>query len=285
MQKVIDYFKEFGVDANTTATILITLFTFSIGLLATWVAGQIKSFKEKQSYKKSLLLILRDFSKTCDNQTKVVTESLEKVGLNAGNDFMINYIPIGTLDYLNKIDFTVFLKNFEPTFYKKKYSKAVSKLFSLIAQIKVQNDSIAGFSKMLFEEYKIHERQFYDNVDKLRQVHDELGMNFNGKPIVPNTSSELVEVYFQIFGDWMKNGKKTDFESEQNEIVLKVLEINKNFQNIPLILQTNDIALKADIAYINIVKIDAMLKNKFKDFIHFHRRANKLTNVIIEILK
>lgn len=285
MQKVIDYFKGFGVDENTTATILITLFTFSIGLLATWVAGQIKSYKEKQSYKKSLLLILRDFSKTCDKQTKVVAASLEKAGLNAGNDFIINYIPIGTLDYLNKIDFTVFLKHFEPTFYNKKYSKAVSKLFSLIAQIKVQNDSIAGFSKMLFEEYKKHEKQFYDNVDKLRQVHDELGINFNGKPIVPNTGGELVQGYFQIFGDWMKKGEKTDFESEQNEIVLKVLEINKHFQNIPLILQTNDIALKADFAYINIVKIDGMLKNKFKDFIHFHRRANKLTNVIIEILK
>lgn len=285
MQEIIDYFKGFGVDANTTATILITLFTFSIGLLVTWIAGRIKSFKERQSYKKSLLLILQDFSKTCDKQTKVVALSLEKAGLNVGNDFIINYIPIGTLDYLNKIDFTVFLKNFEPTFYKKKYSKAVSKLFSLIAQIKVQNDSIAGFSKMLFEEYKKHERQFYDNVDKLRQVHDELGINFNGKPIIPNTDGELVQGYFKIFGDWMKNGGKTDFESEQKEIVLKVLEINKGFQNIPLILQTNDIALKADLAYINIVKIDGILKNKFKDFIHFHRRANKLTNVIIEILK
>ncbi len=267
MQKIIEYFKNLGVDANTTATILITIFTFSVGLFATWLAGQIKSCKEKKSYKKSLLLILKDFSKTCENQMKVVTASLEKAGLHSGNDFIINYIPIGTLDYLNKIDFTVFLENFEPIFYKQKYSKAVSKLFSLIAQIKVQNDSIVGYSKILFEDYRKHENKFYDKVYKLRQIHDELGVNFNGKPIVQNSGGELIQGYFQIFGDWMKNGEKTDFKSEQNEIVLKILEINKKFQDIPLILQTNDIALKADAAYINIVKIDGMLKNKFRDFI------------------
>lgn len=284
MQKIIDYFKSFGVDANTTATIFITLFTFSVGLFATWLAGQIKEAKERKSYRKSLLLILRDFSKTCAKQAKVVSASLDKAGLDKGNDFIINYIPIGTLDYLNKIDFTVFLKNFEPTFYKKKFSKAVSKLFSLIAQIKVQNDSIAGFSKMLFEDYRKHENAFYDNVDKLRQIHDELGLNLNGKPILPN-GGELIQGYFKIFGDWQKAGEKTDMTSEQNELVLKILNINKQFQNVPLVLQTNDIALKADHAYINIVKIDTMLKNKFKDFIHFHRRANKVTDIIIKILE
>lgn len=284
MQKVIDYFKSLGVDANTTATILITIFTFSVGLFATWFAGQIKVYKEKRSYKKSILLILKDFSKGCEKQTKVVAASLEKAGLKTGNDFNISYIPIGTLDYLSKIDFTVFLKHFEPIFYKKNYSKAASKLFSLIAQIKVQNDTIAGFSKMLFEDYRKHEKKFYVNVDKLRQIHDELVVSLNGKQLPPN-DGELIQGYFRIFGDWQKAGEKTDIISEQNEIVLRTLEINKKFQNLPLILKTNDIALKADIAYINIEKIEGLLNDKFQDFIHFHKRAYKLTNVIVRILE
>lgn len=136
---------------------------------------------------------------------------------------------------------------------------------------------------MLFEEYKKHENTIYDNVDKLRQIHDELAIKLNGKPLIPN-GGELIQGYFKIFGYWQKAGEKTDIASEQNELVLKILDINKQYQNVPLILQTNSIALKADHAYINIVKINTMLKNKFKDFIHFHRRAYKLMEVIVKIL-
>lgn len=287
MREIIEYFKSFGVDANTTATALLTIFIFTIGLIFTWLGRQFVSYKEKESYKKSFLLILKDFSKTCKKQTKVVAASLEKAGFKKGNDFIINYIPIGTLEYLSKIDFNTFIKNFEPTFCNKNYSKAVSKLFSLIAQIKVQNESLSSFTKLLFEDYRKHESLFNDNVDRLRQIHDELGMNLNNnnKLIIPNNGSELVQGYFKIFGDWINNGQKTDLTSVQTEIVLKMLELNKVFQNVPLILQTNDIALKAEIAYINIEKIDKMLATKCNDFIHFHKRAYKLTNVIIKILE
>lgn len=285
MKRIIDYFKGFGVDENTTATIFITLFTFSVGLFATWLAGRIKEAKERKSYKKSLLLILKDFSKTCEKQAQVVTSSLDRAGLSKGNDFIISRIPIGTLDYLNKIDFTLFLKNFEPTCYKNKFSKAVSKLFSLIAQIKVQNDSIAEFSKMIFEDYRKHENSFYDNIDRLRQIHDELALKLNDGPVLANVEKKLIAGYFKIFRDWREAGEKTDVTSEQGEIVKKILEVNKQFQDVPLILQTNTIAIRADQAYINILKIDEMLRSKFRDFIHFHRRAHKLTEVIIKILE
>lgn len=285
MRQIIEYFKGWGVDANTTATILLTLLTFSLGLLFTWIAGQLKALKEKRSYKKSLVYILKDFSKACVKQHKTVIQSLEKAGLKKGNDFIINYVPIGTLDYLNRLDFNIFLINFEPFLFKKNYSKAISKLFELIAQIKVQNETIAEYSKLLFETYKKHEKQFYENVDELRRIHDELGVQLNGTPMQKDKGGDLIQGYFKVFGDWQANGEKTDIASEYEEIVLKTLQLNRLHSNIPLILTTNELALKADAAYLNIEKIDKMLFQKFKDFAHFHKRASKLTNLIITIIE
>ena len=74
MQKFIEYFKSVGVDANTTATILLSILTFSIGLLLSWIARQLKGIKEKNSYKKSLVLILKEFIKACEKQDKIVKE-------------------------------------------------------------------------------------------------------------------------------------------------------------------------------------------------------------------
>jgi hypothetical protein len=285
MRQIIEYFKGWEVDANTTATILLTLLTFSLGLLFTWMAGQLKSLKEKRSYKRSLIYILKDFSKACTTQHKTVIQSLEKAGLKKGNDFIINYVPIGTLDYLNKLDFNIFLKNFEPLLFKKNYSKAISKLFELIAQIKIQNDAIAGFSNLLFEAYKKHEKQFYENVDGLRKIHDEVGVQLNATSMQKEKEGDLIQGYFKVFREWQANGEKTDIASEHEEIVLKTLQLNRLHPNILLILTTNELALKADAAYLNVEKIDKMLAQKFKDFAHFHSRASRLTNIIIKIIE
>jgi hypothetical protein len=285
MQKIIDYFKQYGVDANTTATILLTLLTFSLGLLLAWLAKRIKELKERQSYKKSLILILKDFSKSCDKQYKIVCKSLETTGLKKGNDFIVKFIPIATLDYLNNLDFNVFLQKFEPIFFRKNYSKAISKLFELIAHIKIQNDSIADFIKYFSEEFKRHEKQYYENIVQLRNIHDTLGVHLDGKPINKDTGGELIQGYFQIFDDWLKNGGNKNITATHIEIVLKVLDLNRNFQKIPLILKTNEHALNCDIAFENIVKIDTMLQDKFLQFAHFHRRASRVTNMVIRIIK
>lgn len=64
-----------------------------------------------------------------------------------------------------------------------------------------------------------------------------------------------------------------------------MLELNRKHQNIPLTLQTNELALQADVAYQNVEKIDNALLKKFNEFSRFHRRASKLVEVIIKILK
>src|SRR6266536_554571 len=206
MKKIIEYFTSWGIDKNTSATIVITIFIFTAGLFFAWLAGQIKKNKEKRSYRKSLLLILKHFSQDCEKQSKIVRRSLQSAGLVSGNDFIVKFVSIGTLDYLNKLDFNIFLQNFEPFLFKRHYSNAVSKLFELIAQIKVQNETALDFLKTFSGEYKKHERLFYENVDGLRKIHDELGIHFDGKTMEKDEGGDLIQGYFHVFGEWQKAG-------------------------------------------------------------------------------
>ena len=170
-------------------------------------------------------------------------------------------------------------------FYKKNYSKAVSKLFSIIAQAKTQHSDLINQTKTFFEEYKKSEAIFNTNIDRIRQIHDSLRVQLHDKPIIPGNESQLIIGYFEIFEKWFENGEKNDFEPVYNEIVKPILEVNKKFQNVPLILETNTLALNADYAFMNIEKIDNFMIKRCKDYIHFHKRAYRLTNVITKILK
>jgi hypothetical protein len=283
MEELINYFEKFGVDANTTATAAITIFVFITGLAFTWAGRQFVTWKEKRSYQKSMILILKDFKKACDSQTKTVQRFLDKAGLKKGNDFIISYVPIGTLDYLSKVDFATFLKNFEPIFFGKLYAKAMSKLFELIAQIRIQNDSIAKNVESFMSAYKTHEKDFYDNLVLLRKIHDELGVRLDGQRLEATPESEFIQKYFIIFGHFVKPNIRLDINTTQENVIAKILQLNNEY-NIPVSLQISNHALRCDIAFQNIEKIDALLFRKFADFVHFHKRASRLITVIIKII-
>jgi len=285
MKEIIDYFKIIGVDANTTATIFITLFTFSIGLFLAWSAKQLKNIKEKKSYRKSLVLILTDFAKSCEKQNNVVLNSIANIDLNKGKAIFVKYVPIGTLDYLNQLDFNIFLQNFEPFIYKRNFSKAISKLFELIAQINVQNKTINEFLKYYSDKYTFYESLYLNNIDALRKTHDELMVMFLKDTMSNRQIDVVIQEYFNLFENWTKNGADRELSVTRAEIVLKVLALCKSNPSSSIILQINNSALECDYAFENMVKMNELLDYKFKSFAHFHRRASKVTTLILKIIK
>ncbi len=150
LKALINYLKQYGVDANTTTTIFITVIVFGAGLLFAWIGGQIKNQSQKKEYKRGFIYILKDFSESCSRQYKMVIHSLENASMVEGKDFIISQISIGTLDYLNRIDLNILVQNIRRPFLygtlfgRKNYSKAISKLIAIIYGIKVLNDQSSG---------------------------------------------------------------------------------------------------------------------------------------------
>ncbi len=284
MKYLINYFIEFGVDINTAATAIITLLIFISGLIVTWISKTLLELKEKRTYRKCMILILEDFVKSCEKQNRVVNESLQYASLLNGNDFIIKYTPIGTLDYLSKIDFSIFLKNFEPILTTNRYVKAISKLFEIIAQIKIQNDSLRNTAEAYMKEYKIHEKSFYDNLVHLREIHDKLGIELNGKKVTKNDETLFIQEYFRIFSHFSKPNVNLDIRTSYENVICPILELNKN-NDTEISFTISNYALKCDIAYKNIEKIESHLKIIFSDFTSFHRRTARLTKIIIKIIR
>ena len=302
MKNILKFFEGFGVDKNTAATIFTTIFIFSFGLFITWIGGQYKIRRLRKEYRKNLIYILKDFSASCLRNSNVVTKSLKNVGFVKGSEFNITYIPIGTLDYLSKLDLTDLFKNFKNPFFnrpfftrklplinrplcpKRNHLKAISKLISILYQIKVVNDQLPVNYKYFYDHYRVNEKKFYDNVDELRKFNDELATRYNGKPNPPEIYSYM-KGYFDIFIKWVDDGGSTIIENEQNEIVRKVLEHNKKFLSHEFAFRTNNLALGASHAFDNIFKVDGLLVDLFETFARAHDRASKMIPLIIEILE
>jgi len=284
IRSLFDILKHYGVDANTAATLFITLFVFIAGYIVTWMGSFIKELQEKKTYKKSLLFLLSDFSKACEKQHSIISNSLTNASFTGGKDFRMSYVSIGTLDYLYRLDFNTVIQNLEPVCYNKNHSKAISKLFGLISYIKEENDNIFSNQKEFFESYKRYESLYYQSLDDLRKIRDGLYVEFNGKKIERNSSTDLIIGFLSIFDDWHQNGQKKKINSTHKEIILPIIELNRKHQNNPSILEINNIVLKADMAYMNISKVEEVMVSDLRSFAHAHRKAARMLKVIIKIL-
>lgn len=94
----------------------------------------------------------------------------------------------------------------------------------------------------------------------------------------------FVQDFFDVFGYLSSKGFKLDTNSTHQNIVKPLLEkCKKNRSN--LSLHVADLALECDMAVGNIKKVEKLLFDNFKEFAFFHRRASRLTKVIIKIIE
>jgi len=291
MQSVKSFFKIFeqlGINHDTTASIFITIFVFGLGLIFTWISGRIKQKIERKNYKRNIIFLLQDFSEACSRQDLLVKKSLIKAGLANGNDFHIQGVAIGTLDYLNNIDLSDLYKNFQPSIFslksKKQFSKAISKLIATLYHVKTVNKEMPETKMLFFNIYRENEKKFYSNVNELRKVNDEIASEYTGKE-VPIDTLNYISGYFQILIKWFKNGSKTEPIFENEEIVEAVLAYNQKFISHEIAFRTNNIALEASHAFMNVKKIDTELFKLFEHFAYTHRKASKIIKVVIKIIE
>ncbi len=133
--------------------------------------------------------------------------------------------------------------------------------------------------------YKSYEIKFNENVNELRKFNDALVVKYSESPNQNTDVLNYMDGFFKIYVEWENNGKKTEPISVYNEIILKTLAYNKHFDGHSLAFETNNYALNAQYQYINLKKIDHLIFKHFKSLAFAHRRASRVTDMIIKILK
>ena len=176
LKSIFEFFHKYNVDANTVSTLVITIFVFGLGVIISWVGSVIKSKKTKRAFRSSIIFVLENFRAACLKQVSVVTLSLETVGLQYNKDFNVTLVPIGTLDYLNRMDLSTLINNLgNRNFFicKSNRPKAISKLIELVAQTKLQHDQVSKIMQIYSQAYQKHEKNFNENLDLLRKISDQ----------------------------------------------------------------------------------------------------------------
>jgi len=284
MKKIIDFLvSEYNVDRSTAATLIITIFIFISGILTTLLINYLINRVNRFYYRKSLKIIIADFLKSCKKQSKIHFESIaQKVAMD-GKDFTVKIVPNPSHSYLSSIDISEFTRNFM-SICNDKRPKVISKLFELVESVKISEGVLDKTLELASEKYSVHEITYYDNLDELRKINDELINQVMKADSENNPLLDFIRNYLFVFRDWQDNGRDTRIKITFNQLVQPILQLARNTEQNLYSQSIFNYCLKCDISYINMEKLNKIITAKVRDVAHINRRAYRVGGKILSSL-
>lgn len=282
MKQLLDYIVEnYGVDRNSASSILLTLFTFLIGLFLTWLTSIIVKFIKRREYRKCLKLVIADFIKKCKRQHDINLTFFDQKGILQGENYSYSTVSNYGFKYLESLNVTDFTTNFLSVI-KKKNAKRILKLFEIVEYIRVQKEQSQLMRSELFERFKNADTIYSTNLDALRKYHDDLVVKYKGESMEQNHESDFVIGIINIYNRWYKNGQNREIENTYNEIALEILNFSKKIKPNPMNRITIDYALECKLAYENMIHLDKLLRNDMQGSVWAYKKAYKLGDIILK---
>jgi hypothetical protein len=270
LNQLIQFFqKDSGADANTAFTVIVTLFTFSVGLFTAWVAKTLSKLRKRVLYKKSLKMIINDFLNSCQNQHLAFKIVSSQEGFSKGNDYNIPLLPNVSQNYLAKLDINIFIENFSSIFHKNRDSE-ISELFEAVEVIKINKELLKELVNFTYAKYETFLNKYNENIEAISILHDGLVLKYSGVE-VSDEFALYVHKIFAVFNEWKKNGSNNKITSTYNELIKPILDIAKS--SIPSQSSSDALifCLRGELAFTNITNIENLLRTKLQESMEIHK--------------
>jgi hypothetical protein len=110
LKELISYLEnDLNVQPDVAVTIVLSLFTFSLGYLITWSAAAVARIIKRKNYKKSLKVIIRNFLDSCQKQYLLLEDHKDQRGFLQGENFVFTIKTNFGQNYLSTLDIKTFI--------------------------------------------------------------------------------------------------------------------------------------------------------------------------------
>lgn len=264
---------------SSSKTVVILLLLTTVMIVAVLLIIR-KKYLDLDGSDKKTINMLTDVKRSCNIQYLKAVQSLASFHEDKQNDLSPFLSSAELADAITKPE--VFLHQVSTVFLTHKEISRVSiKLFRLRDKLKFRQEALKEFSVLYASNIKTSENIYQENLYELSKMHDELSKYMSNKSFDQNNASEWYACYFTIFGEWFRNGGNKDLTVTHDQIVLKIITLNKLYRYIPFVIQTTECALRCDIAFQNIKTLNKSLKEKIQSFAFYHRLAYRIISLVL----
>lgn len=267
--------KDLDVQPGTAATIILSLFTFSLGFLITWTAAALSKWIKKIKYKKSLSIIIRSFLNSCKTQYLILEKFSSQKGYLHDEGYTIQIKSNFAQNYLSNIDVKVFIENYSSLF-KRNRAQEISDLLELVEAVRMAKQTSQDQMKSFYPTYEENLKKYNENIDSLRKLQDDLALEYNGKEIGKDIERDIAEYVYSIvstFTQWKLNGGSISIEVTNTEIITPLFDRALSIPPNIISRKVIENCLQCRIAVENIRNVQRYMKDEVAALENAHKEA------------
>lgn len=279
----------FEIDANTSATILITLSIFIIGISIQQLLLLFSKFIERRKTRKIFKISLTGFIKQVKKQSEGYNETAKSFTFDEQTNFEFTRATIYTLSSLNSIGYQktyeAFFTGFE-NIWKCNLNlklKAFNKVWDSIKSVEFWHQkSFEDLSDFIDKYNDLNEKRNIA-IENHRRFFESIITEINNKS-VPAKVGLYIQDVDRIHVDWQKLKNRTRPNIIHRYLIIKLRIINRKNSNIKIVNRMNENLLDATKEYQNQRNLLKTQKDQFENysmnFKLFYRLSSKAKNVL-----
>lgn len=289
MQRLVDYINTvFGIENETSATIVITLIVFILGFLITGIVGAIRRFSQRKVTRNLFISLVEEILKSATRQSKNFHEFTTTLNIENQDSYSLGRYPLNHLDNINNLPFSDFhnayFNGLENIFCKRKRAKAFNMIWKYLSTLKYFESRYPDELVSFINKFNVYENKRNEEIEKWRQILDNLLFETNNKQLPPRLK-EYMESLDEIVFNWQNNSKNTHYHIVQLELVKPLRKLNKDYKDIPYTLHFNTPLLGITQYYNNMVSVLLVYSKIFKSYYYTYRSASKLLSASLNSLR
>ena len=277
---IIKYFK---ADENTSATIIITISIFLIGILIQFLSIQIKKCFIKKVRRKTFKEIVRNLSKTIKKQSDKFIKTSESFSIESLGKFYLTRNVLGHVDSFREFDF---VQVYESFLYRINFRfinrrKLISKIYEHMKLTTVIDAKCNKDIETLFDKLNHLERGYLDSVDSIRKKFIKLSdyIRYNGTKGLKKDYVEYILAMDGVFADWAKLEDRGHIYVSYSNLTSPLLKVNADFEDCNRELL--DSLFDADNYYKRIIRLLDTYSKLFKDYASCYKCSTKVLSFCI----
>lgn len=272
LKKLIEYLvQDLGVQPNVAVTIILSLFTFSLGFIITWTATAISKWVKRNNYKKSLKVIIKHFLKSCQKQYLLLEPFSSQKGFLHGENYNISIKSNFGQTYLSTLDIKTFIENFS-SFFNKTRAEEISDFFEIVETVKTSKETAKEQIGTYYSNYDENLKKYNEGLDGLRKLQDDLALEYNGKTIDAQLANYISSIV-ATFTKWKHGGASTNIHVTNTEIVTHLFDTALSFPPNVISRKVIDHSIQCRAAVENISNVEGYMKDEIETLKNVHKDA------------
>ncbi|GAC1302667.1 MAG: hypothetical protein NVSMB24_07590 [Mucilaginibacter sp.] len=290
LKDIQDYINHLlGIKSDVSAPIIISIIIFIVGFIFNGIIRTVVNYNQRDTIRKMFIYNLKTVIKDMGKQSVNFKNLADQLIFKDSNNFILKDDHMYQINILQEIGykqtFNAFFTGFENSIFKifRKNARIVafhsiweSIEFATKWQNKPQEDSK--------EFVKYYNNQNQNRNRALAQYFQFIEPFLLKAPHLPNLIDALkyyVNEVDKIHVQWQKTANRINPANVQRKLVLPIRILNRKFDNVEIVYQTNKPLLEASYAYSEMAIVLKVYKDIFNDYsIAFHNKSQNITNSI-----